>query len=347
MIHVLIDTCVWLKLAEDHRHTPLLQVVSGATALKRMELLVPRIVLDEFRRARARVIRTAERSSAAHFHEVRRSIDKVGGNRRKQSAALSFLADVQHKLPQIGRPIESTLDDIEELLTNAQIIEASDAVMLRAADRALHRKAPCHRDKNSIGDAIILETYLAQAAKKANGRRYAFVTDNYTDFSVPNGDRRLPHPDFASAFSKIRSMYFTNLADCLRKVDPSFVSEVEWFAAHEETRGISDLMREHQLLFDQVWYNRHKNTEWKIAHNKIKLVTKAEYDKLMAKDRRNHGRVIIDSVWQLGRAAARKLEAKRGKDNLGPWTDFEWGMVNGKLSAIRWMLGDEWDMLDT
>jgi hypothetical protein len=27
MFNVLIDTCVWLKLAEDHKHTPLLQVV--------------------------------------------------------------------------------------------------------------------------------------------------------------------------------------------------------------------------------------------------------------------------------------------------------------------------------
>jgi hypothetical protein len=347
MFNVLIDTCVWLKLAEDHRHTPLLQVVRGATALKKMQLILPRVVLDEFRRARPRVIKAAERSSASHFQEVRRAINKVGGDKRKQNSALKYLADIQHKLPQIGRPVETTLDEIEELLSKATIIEASDAVMLRAADRALHRKAPCHQDKNSIADAIIFETYLAEAAMKVAGARYAFVTDNYTDFSLPNGNRKLPHPDLASSFSKIRSLYFVNLAECLRKVDPSFVSEVEWFAAHEETRGISDLMREHELLFDQVWYNRHKYHAWEIETGKVKIVTKADYDKLIAKDRRKHSKIIIDSVWELGKAAARKVEARRGLDKLGPWTDFEWGMVNGKLSAIRWMLGDEWDMLDT
>jgi hypothetical protein len=35
-----------------------------------------------------------------------------------------------------------------------------------------------------------------------------FVTSNYLDFSVPNGDRREPHPDLASLFSDQRSDYF-------------------------------------------------------------------------------------------------------------------------------------------
>lgn len=42
-----------------------------------------------------------------------------------------------------------------------------------------------------------------------------------------------------------------------------------------------------------------------------------------------------------------RIKQKYGEDQLGPWTDFELGMLHGKLSALRWVMGDEWDMLDT
>lgn len=44
---------------------------------------------------------------------------------------------------------------------------------------------------------------------------------------------------------------------------------------------------------------------------------------------------------------SRRKEKQYGLEELGPWDDFEWGMINGKLSALRWVLGDDWDMLDT
>ena len=56
----------------------------------------------------------------------------------------------------------------------------------------------------------------------------------------------------------------------------------------------------------------------------------------------------VRSVWKGAKEAASKVEERHGLEELGPWDDFEWGMLNGKMSAIRWMLGEDWEStLDT
>jgi hypothetical protein len=53
-------------------------------------------------------------------------------------------------------------------------------------------------------------------------------------------------------------------------------------------------------------------------------------------------------VWNGALESAKRIKKKYGIENVGPWSDFEWGMMNGKLSALRWVLGENWETtLDT
>jgi len=96
------------------------------------------------------------------------------------------------------------------------------------------------------------------------------------------------------------------------------------------------------LLFNQVWYNRHWNLRIGVQEGKIIVVEKESYPRPPGAPE-----TVQRDVWKGALKSVRRVERRYGKRNLGPWDDFEWGMINGKLSALRWILGDEWDMLDT
>jgi hypothetical protein len=78
--------------------------------------------------------------------------------------------------------------------------------------------------------------------------------------------------------------------------------------------------------YDKIWCNRHMG--WMVRLKRGELRASRE-------------------LLKLARAAAARKRREYGKRALGPWDDFEWGMLNGKLSALRWVLGSEWDFLDT
>jgi hypothetical protein len=344
VFNILIDTCVWLDLAKDTRQTPVVGVVEEMLKQKLVTLIVPNIVLEEFRRNRERIITESTKSLMSHFRLVKDAVGKIGGDKRRMRVVMSHLDDVSHKMPMVGGTVSNALDQIEKLLTASPLIQATDAIKLRAAQRAVDKRAPFHRDRNSMADAMLIETYAdCVRSKIASGERFAFVTHNKHDFGLVNGNQKLPHPDIARYFSRIKSLYFINLPELLRRIEPSLVSDVMFeLSWSQEPRGLSEILKAEDLLFHQVWYNRHGGLRIGVQEGRITVVEKETYPKPAGATQ-----TIQLEAWKGALKAARRVEREYGKKNLGPWDDFEWGMINGKLSAIRWMLGDEWDMLDT
>jgi len=93
--------------------------------------------------------------------------------------------------------------------------------------------------------------------------------------------------------------------------------EVDALAGFEEPRTLAEIVAAEQEFFDRVWYVR---------------------------------RVVYSDREDM---SFPELEAKYGRDVLrepiGDGHDEAWqyGFINGKLSALRWVLGSEWDFLDT
>ena len=345
MFNVLIDTCVWLDLADKPQQTALLAPLEGLLSYGGINLLVPRIVLEEFKKNRGRVAEKSNKGLNTHLNLVKDAVRRSKDEKRKKDRILAYLGDLGRRGAEVGGSAKAALDRIQEILEAFPIMETSDAAKIKAADRALQRKGPCHQDKNSMADALIIETYFEALKVGAPRERFAFVTHNKHDFGAVAGDDRLPHADIASGFSRIRSMYFTNLSACLHKINPEFVSEILYMDSfEEEPRPLSEVMWWIDSLTTQVWLNRHKNREYWIEQDRTKIVTRAEWD---ATAGRNTGDMIVDEIWKGALKAAKKAERELGPDNIGPYSDFDWGMISGKLSALRWAMGDDWDNLDT
>ena len=96
-------------------------------------------------------------------------------------------------------------------------------------------------------------------------------------------------------------------------------------------RTKKEIEKETQITEDKVWYNRHQS-----------LMVK-KYPKELKKNPKSEESGFIKG----GIKAAKVMEKKYGKKNLGPYTDMEWGELNRRLETLRWALGDDWGNLDT
>lgn len=86
MFKILIDTCVWLDLAKDHRQETLLTSLETLVKEKEVSLIMPRIVLTEFARNKARIIEDSKRSLSSTLKNARTLLWELEERQRGQSS---------------------------------------------------------------------------------------------------------------------------------------------------------------------------------------------------------------------------------------------------------------------
>jgi hypothetical protein len=238
---------------------------------------------------------------------------------------------MSHHIPLVSASTLQNFSEIADLLSNGRRIEPTGAEHARVIRRALDKQAPFHLNKNSVADALLVELYRSEIDKGGTSDRHGFATSNYLDLSAPKGDRRQPHPDLAPLFAHAHSYYLYGVDGLNAALVEHFGSEFTELAeetelVHEEPRTLAEILDAEQEYFDKIWYVR-------------KLILD---EKIESGDREPLSAEMTAQI----RAVMRAIE-QRYAENVGPWDDWGWGFVHGKLSALRWVLGSEWDFLDT
>lgn len=327
MLHPLVDTSTWLDLARRRDGQKWIASLRVLIHDGDVELLVPDVLLTEFERNRGRIEAAMSSGVAERFRLLRRDILDYGGD--DQDEALRWIDVLAHHVPLIGAMTTRNFDDILALLRGGRRLEPGAAEYAAVVRRGLDKRAPLHRQKNSVADALLFELYAAAVATGASDDRFAFVTTNHDDFSATGADRRQPHPDIALGFGE-QSTFRLGLEGLIDALSAQFADEIDELIEEsdlrEEPRRLDEILEAEQEFFDRVWYERH-------------LVFRLRYEA-------GEGERTTPEIYDMAVAAAARVRTRRPE--LEPVADdFEWGMWNGKLSALRWVLGSEWDFLDT
>ena len=141
MFNLLIDTCVWIELAKDYQQQPLLAALEQLVQHGQVSLTLPRTLIDEFGRNKARTITEGRQSLSNALKRVKDVVHKLGDGKSK-GLVIEQLNDVDHKLPALGESVIELVARIEKLFKTAPVIETSDAIKLRASQRAIDGRAP-------------------------------------------------------------------------------------------------------------------------------------------------------------------------------------------------------------
>lgn len=97
------------------------------------------------------------------------------------------------------------------------------------------------------------------------------------------------------------------------------------FRIYNRRRPVKEIWKAGEEFRDKIWYDLH-----------LYSVKNGEFDDGM----------VPEDIRKNAFKTAEEILNKFGEEELGPYDDFEAGILWGKLLALRWVLGADWDFCD-
>lgn len=179
MKFLIIDSCVWLELAEKPPLRPLLQRLKNVLEKEGRELVLPGPVLLEYERNRSRISENWIKSLQSHMKHLN-GLKPVLQNVQREIALIQEAGRAE--IEEARKVIPANLKDIDGIFEVARVWEADDKHFKDACSRNINFMPPAHvPQRSSVGDCLIWAAVL----DLLDEGEVWFCSANSSDFSSP------------------------------------------------------------------------------------------------------------------------------------------------------------------
>jgi hypothetical protein len=122
MLVLLIDTSVWLNIAKRRDGQRIIVPLRVLSFQRKLEILAPSVILDEFERNRPRAEAATSSSVRERFRLLRQDLHDYAND-----AAQQWIAEMAHQIPHVSTRSLQNFSEISDLLRSGTSLQPSDS----------------------------------------------------------------------------------------------------------------------------------------------------------------------------------------------------------------------------
>jgi len=255
MIHLILDTNIWIYFAEG-QHPFVLNGIINKVNNKEIILLVNDEIIKEWDRNK-------ENSLDRIKKELQKQIDyakelKSALNDKDGKEYGKLIGKISSSTPEYKKAITERYNTVDDLIKNKSVnVPITKEHKLKVIDLALKQKAPFHRNKNSVADALILLSSIDYIKENGiNNVNYnridvsdsIFISYNSDDFSkdIKGDSKNEIHPDLKPLLDSVGMTYERNFGRILN-LSTELMTIIDDYMDYVESRIIEQMEWENEI----------------------------------------------------------------------------------------------------